>query len=166
MNNNDITNWFADNGLSSEVQSEFAPPSGHWHLNVGSFPVRIQTQESANRMRIVAYIAEAEKMDIEDFACMMEANSHSALDARYAIDSGYIVSLFLHPFKELDATQFMLGFYQVISCAESFGTDYTGGTLIYGSTSGNAASNGGSAPSMEQGADSFLQALTAKILSQ
>ncbi|QDT96840.1 hypothetical protein [Gimesia aquarii] len=158
MNNNDINVWFDDHGLSSEVQSQFIPPSGHWQLNVGEFPVRIQTQESANRMRIVAYITGAEGISIAEYQIMMEANSHSALDARYAIDNGYIVSLFLHPFKELDLVQFVLGFYQVISCAETYGKDYTGGTLFYG-----ASQETGNASAMEQGADSFLESLTSKI---
>lgn len=110
MNNNDINDWFEENGLTSEVQCEFVPPSGHWQLHVGPFPVRIQTQESANRMRIVAYISGADGISNAEYVRMMEANSHSALDARYAIDSGYIVSLFLHPFQELDLLQFVLGF--------------------------------------------------------
>lgn len=158
MNNNDINEWFNENGLASEVQSEFVPPAGHWQLNVGSFPVRIQTQESANRMRIVAYISGADGTSDADFIRMMEANSHSALDARYAIDDGYIVSLFLHPFKELELHQFVLGFYQVISCAETYGRDYTGGTLFYG-----ASSAGQSTPDLEENAGSFQASLTSKI---
>lgn len=158
MNNHDIDSWFESNGLANRVQREIIPPCGHWHFHVGPFPVRIQTQESANRMRIVAYIAEADRISHDDFVRMMEANSHSALDARYALDNGYIVSLFLHPFRELNLQQFVLGFYQVISCAETHGTDYSGGTLSYGPTAGN-----GSAAPMEQGATHFEQSLVAAI---
>ena len=132
MDNNDIDQFFEEGGLTTSVQRVERPPNVIWGFVVGNHQMMIQTQESANRMRIVAFIAEQDTLDRDELCKLMEANYHSALDARYALTDGNLVSLFLHPFEELTTTQFVLGLYQTIMCAETFGTSYTGGTMTFG----------------------------------
>ena len=89
-------------------------------------------QDTVERMRILAYVAEAKELGAEHWATLLEANYHSALDARYALSDGYVVSDFIHPLGELTYRQFVLGLYQVINCADTCGTTFSGGTLVFG----------------------------------
>lgn len=132
MTNDDIDLFFNKVGLADHVVKQAHEPSCVWTFQAGPHPVLIQTQASANRMRIVSYIAEQPDVEPNQLIEMLEANYHSALDARYGLADGYVVAAFLHPFKELDGNQFVLGLYQVISCAETFGTYYSGGTMVFG----------------------------------
>lgn len=168
MTNQDIDLFFEKVGLSAHVEKQLQEPSCVWTLNVGAIPVLIQTQASANRMRIVGYITEQADIEPGQLLDMLEANYHSALDARYALADGYVVAAFLHPFKELDGNQFVLGMYQVIRCAETFGTYYSGGTMVFGGQSDAESKTeselgSDSIGDMENGAVSFLSELVQKI---
>ena len=132
MNNKNIEDFFLDSGLSDSVEKIERYPNVIWVFSCGLHQMMIQTQENANRMRIVAFIAHEADLDQAELYKLMEANYHSALDARYALTDGQLVSLFLHPFEELTATQFVLGLFQTITCAKTFGTSYSGGTMIFG----------------------------------
>ena len=133
MTNRDIDRFFADHILPERVQKQVRPPNEMWLLRVGRFPVLIQTQENADRMRIVAFIAEEPDLEPDELTRLLQANYHSALDARYALtDDGALVSVFLHPFAELGPEQFVLGFCQVLNCAETCGSHYSGGTMTFG----------------------------------
>lgn len=132
MRNQDIEIFFKEWELEDRVEHQSFPPTDMWVLEISGFPVFIQTQESANRMRIVALITDAAGLDDTELRRLLDANYASALDARYALTDGHLVAAFLHPLDELDFEQFILGFYQVLTCAETWGTDYTGGTLLFG----------------------------------
>lgn len=138
MNNLEIDQYFAEAGLSDAVHRESHPPTEVWLFMAGDHQVMIQTQESANRIRIVVFIGESRELDRDELESLLEANYHSALDARYAIAEGHLVAAFLHPFEELTAEQFVLGLYQVIGCAETYGGANSGGTLVFGDGIGEA----------------------------
>lgn len=158
MNNRAIDEFFEKNGLWDSVQKHVRPPNEMWGLQVGRFPVLIQTQENADRMRIVAFLGDADELDSQELLRLLQANYHTALDARYAItDDGHLVSVFLHPFEELTLGQFILGFCQAIGCAETCGSAYSSGNMVFGHTSG---SNGSEA---EHGTEDYRSALIAKI---
>jgi len=132
MENRDIDAFFDRSSLSSHVKRVESPPNIMWQFSAPGFPVLIQTQATVARMRIVAFVAEAEQLEAEHLTALLEANYHSALDARYALTDGYVVSAFIHPLAELTYRQFVLGLYQVINCAETCGTTFSGGTLVFG----------------------------------
>ncbi|GIW78678.1 MAG: hypothetical protein KatS3mg105_0485 [Gemmatales bacterium] len=133
MNNRDIDRFFEEQGLQGTIEKIVRPPNEMWHFRAAGLPILIQTQENANRMRIVAFIAEAAELQGGELLQMLQANYHTTLDARYAVtDDGHIVAAFLHPLAELSADQFADGLIQVFNCAVSFGTDYTAGSLIFG----------------------------------
>ena len=134
MQNNDIDEFFNDADLSDLVERSEHLPNVIWQFHGQGFPMFIQTQESADRLRIVAFVAEANGLDAQDLGLLLEANYHSALDARYALTDGNVVSVFLHPFEELSVVGFISGLYQVINCAETCGTTFSGGTMVFGAT--------------------------------
>ena len=143
MNNKSIEDFFNDSSLSDSVEKIERYPNVIWFFSCGLHQMMIQTQENVNRMRIVAFIAHETDLDQAELYRLMEANYHSALDARYALTDGKLVSLFLHPFEELTTTQFVLGLFQTIMCAKNFGNSYSGGTMVFGVHNGNGADNFG-----------------------
>ena len=133
MDNRDIDAFFERTQLADQVKRVDLEPNIMWQFSALGFPMFIQTQETVDRMRIVAFVAETETLASEHYATLLEANYHSALDVRYALSDGYVVAAFIHPLAELSYRQFVLGIYQVINCADTCGTTFSGGTLVFGS---------------------------------
>ena len=102
MNNRDIDSFFRDTKLLDLVEKIERYPNIIWGFSAGRYQMMIQTQENVNRMRIVAFIANESNLDQSELYKLLEANYHSALDARYALTDGRLVSLFLHPFEEIN----------------------------------------------------------------
>ena len=82
-------------------------------------------------MRIISPIVEAHEVSDEKLRKCMEANFHSALDARYAIGDNVLWAAFIHPLRELETNQIVSAVSQVYSCAKTFGTTYSSGTLSF-----------------------------------
>lgn len=110
--------------------------AGNWQVVYGEQVLFIITDETNNRMRIFTPIADQEDIDKAELATMLEANFHAALDAKYALYSGFVVSLFTHPLKELTDHQFKDAVKQVAVAGQNFGTTYSSTDLIFG---GNAS---------------------------
>ena len=88
--------------------------------------------ERHNRMRIISAIAPLGDITEGQFLKAMEANFHSALDARYAVKDGILYSAFLHPIHSLEEKQLQAALYQVATLAKTFGSSYTSGILNFG----------------------------------
>ncbi|MEM6943043.1 MAG: hypothetical protein AAF416_19970 [Pseudomonadota bacterium] len=91
-----------------------------------------------NRMRLMTPIKAATELSEEEMLRMSQANFDSALDARYAIARGTLWSVYIHPLKELEETQFIAAIGQVVNAATSFGTSYSSGLLSFGGGDSNA----------------------------
>ena len=139
MTNDDIDQFFVDLSLRAEVEAIDRPPNRIWLFQTGRFPAFIQTQAEANRMRVVVTIAQNPVLDEAEYIRLMEANFHSALDARYALSDGDLVSLYLHPLAELSKTQFVLGLFQTVSLAYTCGSEYSSGLMSFGASGGGVA---------------------------
>lgn len=62
----------------------------------------------------------------------MEANFHSALDARYAVSDGVLYSAFIHPLASLTERDLISGIGQTRQLALTFGRKYSSGALHFG----------------------------------
>ncbi len=111
-----------------EVEGE----NGVWTLLYGDLPVFVITDVTANRMRIFTPIIEQTELEEGQLETMLQANFHSALDAKYALYEGFVVSLFTHPLKELHKDQLIDATRQVVILAKTFGTTYTSTDMIFG----------------------------------
>ena len=101
-------------------------------------PVLIVTDVSANRMRALVPIRSAEGMTPQEMQRVMQANFDSALDARYAVAQARLWGVFIHPFKELERDQLILGLAQTVNVAKTYGSLYTSGAGQFGAgDSGN-----------------------------
>lgn len=94
--------------------------------------VTIVTDAQADRMRVVIPIMPAAQLDEALLYRLMQANFDSALDARYAIAQGMLWSTFIHPLSSLNDEDLLSGIGQAINTAESFGTSFSSGALVFG----------------------------------
>lgn len=113
--------------LSDTVQGE----NGSWQFIVDELAFICITDQIHNRMRIISPIAELAEVTDEELLRCMEANFHSALDARYAISDGILWAAFIHPLRELTKDQVISAITQVYSTAQTFGTYYSSGELSF-----------------------------------
>jgi hypothetical protein len=63
---------------------------------------------------------------------MLAANYHSALDAKYSLYEGFVVTVYTHPLKELTEDQLIDALKQVSTLAHTFGTTFSSTDLIFG----------------------------------
>ena len=113
--------------LSDTVQGE----SGGWQFIIDDTAFMCLTDQLHNRMRIISPIAEMGEVTDEQLLRCMEANFHSALDARYAISDGILWAAFIHPLQELTKDQVISAISQVYSTVQTFGTYYSSGELSF-----------------------------------
>ena len=105
---------------------------GTWQLFYGNRVVFILTDEAHNRMRIFTPIGAEEDLEVGQQKAMLEANFHSALDAKYSLYNGFIVSVFTHPLQELTSFQLKDALAQGVILANNFGTSYSSTDLVFG----------------------------------
>ena len=117
--------------FKAEVE-EMEREDGIWTMSYGDLPVMVVSDERANRMRIFTPITTQASLDDDDLEIMLVANFHSALDAKYALYEGFVVSLFTHPLRELQEEQLIDALRQVVVLAKTFGTTYSSTEMIFG----------------------------------
>jgi len=116
----------------TEIGDEVVGSDGAWEFQIGEVHVACLTDARFDRMRLIAPVVETDELtDAHREACL-EANFHTALDARYATSEGVLYAAFLHPLESLDAELFRSALAQVVSLVQTFGTEYSGGTLVFG----------------------------------
>ncbi|MEO0940790.1 MAG: hypothetical protein AAFY30_04430 [Cyanobacteria bacterium J06642_12] len=114
--------------LESEV-TDLEGNGGVWRGQVDGRSVIVLADSSSNRMRVIAPVVAASSLSEEQIQAMLEANFHSALDARYSISDGAVVSVFIHPLSTLQESDFRSGLSQAVTLAETFGSTYSSGGL-------------------------------------
>lgn len=90
-------------------------------------PMACVSDPNADRMRITAPIVEVTDLTAEQLLNAMEANFHSALDARYATSQGLLHAVYLHPLSSLTEAQIRSAVRQIAVAYQTFGTAYTSG---------------------------------------
>ena len=86
----------------------------------------------ANRMRIISPIIQVSALPEEVMERMLQANYDAVLDARYAIANEIVWSTFIHPLSSLTEDDFVSAIAQTVTAAETFGTSYTSGAVVFG----------------------------------
>ncbi len=127
----DMTNTKMDAIFKKEAVEVEGEP-GVWQLMYGGRLLLVVTDSSANRMRIFTPVIESKDLQPGQKEKMLEANFHSALDAKYSVYQGFVMSVFTHPLKELTEYQLVDAMNQVVSLADTFGTSYQSMELIFG----------------------------------
>ena len=84
-----------------------------------------------DRMRLIAPVRRVSELSPEQVARVLEANFHTALDARYATSQGILYAAYIHPLSRLSKSQLQSAVRQVSRLAQSFGSTYSSGELVY-----------------------------------
>ena len=103
-----------------------------WEFSVVETPVRVITDEKADRMRIIVAVDKAENLTPALMQRLMQANFDAALDARYAVAQGVVWATYIHPLSALNDRQFISGVGQTVNLARNFGTTFSSGALLFG----------------------------------
>lgn len=94
--------------------------------------------KNADRMRIISPVAQNGIASEEILIRMMQANYDAVLDARYAMANDIIWAVFLHPLSSLTQEDFLSGVAQTVTAADTFGTTYTSGAMVFGGGDSNS----------------------------
>ena len=92
----------------------------------------IITDETNDRMRIVAPIAEVDSLDSDTLLNCLTANFHTALDVKYAVSNDLMWCVFIHPLSPLTEKQLQSAVEQVYSGTVTFGSTYSSTQLLFG----------------------------------
>ncbi len=106
--------------------------NGQWQVVRDGVPVMILTDESHNRMRVIAPAAELKEVHQQILMRMMEANFARALDTRYAVSQGIVWAASIHPLDSLRERDLISGLRQVITLVKTTGTTYSSSDLQFG----------------------------------
>ena len=126
-----MTNDLLEEILTREVDS-IEGYSGRWQMKLKELPMIVLTDETNDRMRIIAPIIEASRLDEDLLLDCMTANFHSALDVKYAISDGILWSVYIHPLSPLNEEQVKSAVEQVFLAAATFGTSFSSTPLLFG----------------------------------
>ena len=118
-------------GILREIDANLEGGGGRWRFEHEGVEVYCMADPAADRMRFFVGVTNEADMTEEQRARVLEANFHSALDARYAVTSGTLFSAFLHPLSPLTTAEAIAGIEQVVTLAKTYGTSYTSGELIF-----------------------------------
>ncbi|QCX39347.1 YbjN domain-containing protein [Aureibaculum algae] len=113
--------------VSDSIRGE----SGNWQFMIKGRMLACITDTTNNRLRIMSPIIEQKKLAHIDLLKLMEANFHSALDARYAISDNLLWSMYVHPLKELQKDEILSAINQVYTAALTYGTTYNSSELTF-----------------------------------
>ena len=118
--------------ILQEEASEVQGSNGQWQITVGDRPLIVLADQTNNRMRIVTPVIAATELEAQQIQNILLANFHTALDARYALSEGTLVSVFVHPLNSLDEDYLRSAIAQVKTLADTFGTAYSSGEIGFG----------------------------------
>ncbi|MEL6811712.1 MAG: type III secretion system chaperone [Bacteroidota bacterium] len=121
--------------LSQQADSVIGTP-GRWQVVYQEMPMMVVTDETNDRMRIIAPIIEVDKLDEEVLLDCLAANFHSALDVKYAVSNDIMWCVFIHPLSPLSGRELKSAIEQVYYGAATFGTSYSSTPLLFGGGNG------------------------------
>ncbi|PCJ72028.1 MAG: hypothetical protein COA62_05610 [Rhodobiaceae bacterium] len=118
--------------LLERLDPEVERDGGRWQATINDVPIIIVTDQAHNRMRILVAIRKADNLTPDDLRRLMQANFDSALDVRYALAQNILWSTFIHPLSALHDRQFLTAIGQTINLAQTYGSSYSSGLLLFG----------------------------------
>ncbi len=129
----------------AELVKSFDPDS-EVRNNVIAFKIQereviIVHDAKSDRMRALSPIARVAILDDAVMMRMLQANYDSVLDARYAVADGLVWSVFIHPLGSLQQEDLLSAIAQVVTSAETFGTTFASGAMVFGGGDSNELHN-------------------------
>ncbi len=104
---------------------------GQWRFTSHEVQMALLTSVEHDRMRIISPIVKESRLTQEHRRRMLEANFHTALDARYATSHGTVYATYIHPLSLLTPEELRSAMSQVAQLVNTFGTTYSSGALEF-----------------------------------
>jgi hypothetical protein len=120
-------------GFIKEMVSEYESEPGRWGFVLYDVEMLVLTDEPANRMRVIAPIADAGSLPPNLLRVLLEANFDRALDAKYAIWRDMVWATYVHPLGELTRHEFEDAVRQVANLHRNYGSSFSSTDVVYGS---------------------------------
>lgn len=122
--------------LLERTTDEFQRSPTHWQFVHGGIPMACLIDPEFDRMRFIAPVVELAQLSEGVKDAVLEANFHTALDARYASSHGLLFAAFIHPLASLDLELARSALDQVAALVHTFGTEFSSGVLEFGDRDG------------------------------
>ena len=103
-----------------------------WVFEYNGVPLLLMAHTEFDRMRLISPIIEDTEITAGERQAMLQANFHTALDARYAISNGVVFAVYLHPLSSLHENDFRAALIQVSQLVKNFGSTYSSGGPTFG----------------------------------
>jgi hypothetical protein len=101
------------------------------NIEINGYRMIIVYDLKADRMRIISPIVKVSDLKEGQMQQALDANFHTALDARYAISDGVVWSVFVHPLSDLSEKLFQSALEQTLVAAATFGKEYSSGAFSF-----------------------------------
>jgi hypothetical protein len=118
--------------LLDSFLSQLDGKPGFWRGVRDEVEVFVLSDESHDRMRIMAPIGEVREMHPELLQVLLQANYDRALDARYALRGKELWSVTVHPLATLAPDDFASFLDQVVKLVKNTGSTFASSDLVFG----------------------------------
>jgi hypothetical protein len=105
---------------------------GFWRGMRGDVQIFVLSDETHDRMRIMAPIGELKTLQARVLKVLLEANYDRALDAKYALRGREVWSVSVHPLATLAPDDFASFLDQVVRLVKNTGSTYASSDLVFG----------------------------------
>ncbi|MEL7313040.1 MAG: hypothetical protein AAFN07_16100 [Pseudomonadota bacterium] len=123
--------------IIGRVDEDYERNENNIIFSFADYEILLVSDPAADRMRIMIPVNAADALDEAELMRLMQANFDSALDARYAVANGMLWSTFIHRLSTLTEVDLLSGIGQTINTADTFGTSYSSGELVFGGGDSN-----------------------------
>lgn len=116
--------------------SELEGRPGFWRGVREEILIYVFSDETHDRMRIMAPIGELKAIEARTLQVLLQANYDRALDARYALRGREVCAVTVHPLATLAPDDFAGFLDQTVKLVKNTGTSYASSELMFQSPSG------------------------------
>jgi hypothetical protein len=118
--------------IITQIDSRAQGEGNMRRFTVEGYQVLVISDEDADRVRLMAEVADESALPEGMARRLLQANFDSALDARYAIAGGTLWSVYIHPLGSLTEPDLLSAIAQVVNLVLTFGTTFSSGALLFG----------------------------------
>jgi hypothetical protein len=136
--------------LLDSYLSDLEGEDGFWRGMREDVQIFVLSDDSHDRMRIMAPIGELKDLEAKVLQMLLQANYDRALDAKYAMRGKEVWSVSVHPLATLAPDDFASFLDQVVRLVKNTGSSYASSDLVFGAgRAGEGGADGGAAPGGE-----------------
>lgn len=118
--------------LLDSYLTELEGEDGFWRGMREDVQIFVLSDDSHDRMRIMAPIGELKELESRVLQMLLEANYDRALDAKYALRGKEVWSVSVHPLATLAPDDFASFLDQVVRLVKNTGSSYASSDLVFG----------------------------------